>query len=149
LAAAPGTGRARFTLPMPPRLGGVGPVVWRQLLVVSRSFLPLLLLLALGGVSISIALATRHGDEGESLARMLAGMLVGFPVFLTPTVLCDFRGDVDRMEILKSMPIRSAYLAVGQLLAPTLVVTVVQAIVVAALPVILGRFEPLLVAVPL
>jgi hypothetical protein len=150
LAAAPGTGKARFTLPMPPRLGGIGPVVWRQVLVVARSFLPLLLLLALGGVSISVALtAERHGDDGGSLAWMLAGMVVGFPIFLTPTVVCDFRGDVDRMEVLKALPIRAAWLAVGQILAPSLVVAAVQAIVIAVLQVVLGRVEPLLLAVPL
>jgi hypothetical protein len=150
LAAAPGSGKARFSLPTLPRMGGVGPIVWRQLLVIARSFLPLLLLLALGGVSISIALsADRPGEDGKSLAWLLAGMLVGFPVFLTPTVLCDFRGDVDRMEVLKALPIRASWLAVGQLLAPTLVLAITQAIVVTALQLVLGRFEPLLLAVPL
>jgi hypothetical protein len=78
----------------------------------------------------------------------MTGMLIGVPVFLTPMVLCDFRGDVDRMEVLKSLPIRPTWLAVGQLLAPSLVVVAVQALIAAVGMVILGRFDALLASVP-
>lgn len=150
LAASGLSGKARFSLPMPPRLGGVGPTVWRQWLVVVRSFLPLLLLLGLGGASIAMALAGEHLDEeGGARVRMLAAMLVGFPVLMTPAVLCDFRGDVDRMDVLKALPIRPIWLTVGQLLAPSLLIGALQGIVTLILQGILGRIEPLLLIVPL
>jgi hypothetical protein len=150
LAASSGSGKARFSLPMPPRWGGVGPTVWRQCLVVARSFLPLLLMLLIGGVSIAIALSAGQRDkEGDALVWSIAGILIGFPVFMTQTVLCDFRGDVDRMDVLKALPIAPARLALGQLLAPSLVVSVVQGIVAVIVQIVIGRVEPLLVAVPL
>jgi hypothetical protein len=151
LAASGRSGKARFSLPMPPRLGGIGPTAWRQGLGVVRSFLPLLLLFAFGGVSIAMVLAAGSQREGESeaMVRALAAMLIGFPVLMTPTVLCDFRGDVDRMEVLKSLPIRPLWLTVGQLLSPSLLIVALQAIVVIVLQFILGRLEPLLLAVPL
>jgi hypothetical protein len=150
LAASSGNGKPRFSLPTPPRLGGVGPIAWRQCLVVVRSFLPLLLLLSIGGVSISIALSAGQRDKvGDDLAKILAGTLLGFPVFMTPTVLCDFRGDVDRMDVLKALPIPPAWLALGQLLAPSLVVSVTQGIVAIVLQIVIGRVEPLLLVVPL
>src|SRR5262249_58060947 len=119
-------------------------------LVVARSYLPLLLLLGLGGVCVSIALtAEKRGEEAGQVAPILAAMLLGFPVFLTPTVVCDFRVDLDRIEVLKALPIRGVWLAVGQLLAPTLVVASIQAVVVVLLQLVLGQVESLLLAVPL
>jgi hypothetical protein len=150
LAGPSRSGKARFSLPMLPRLGGVGPTVWRQCQVVTRSFLPFLLLIGLSGVSLAAVLG--RGDLGESslgTSATLAGMLIGFPILLTPAVLCDFRGDVDRIDVLKTLPLRPLWLAVGQLLAPTFVVVAVQTVVVAILSVVLGRVDPLLAAVPL
>ena len=150
LAGPSGSGKARFSLPMLPRLGGIGPTVWRQLQVVVRSFLPFLLLIGLLGVSLATVLSrSDRSEDSLGVVAMLAGMLIGFPLLMTPAVLCDFRGDVDRMEVLKSLPIRPAWLAVGQLLAPSLVVVAVQALVAAVAMVILGRFEAILAAVPL
>src|SRR5262249_49910452 len=144
------TGRARFSLPMPPRLGGVGPTIWRHGLVVTRSYLPVLLLVGVGGMAVAMALSPAGSDnEGGWRTVMLAGILIASPLFVTPPVLCDFRGDVDRMDVLKALPIRPIYLAIGELLAPSLLVVAVQAVAVIILQIILGRFEPLLVAVPL
>jgi hypothetical protein len=149
LAASSGSGKARFSLPMPPRLGGIGPVIWRQWLMVSRSFLLIFLVVGLGAMGLTpLLVGSDHALDGSSLVRTTAGMLIGFPVFLTATVLCDFRGDVDRLDLLKTLPIRPEWLAVGQILAPSLIVCCVQAVVAGAAMVVLGRFEPLLAAVP-
>jgi hypothetical protein len=150
LAGPSGSGKARFSLPMLPRLGGIGPTVWRQLQVVVRSFLPFLLLIGLLGVSLATVLSrSDRSEDSLGVVAMLAGMLIGFPLLMTPAVLCDFRGDVDRIEVLKTLPLRPLWLVVGQLLAPTLVVVVVQAVVTAILSLVLGRLHPLLAAVPL
>jgi hypothetical protein len=132
---------------MLPRLGGVGPNVWRHGLVVIRSYLPLLLLLGLGTMAVAMGLG-RMGRETHG-GLILAGMLIAAPVFLTPSVLCDFRGDVDRLDVLKALPLRPIFLAVGEILAPSLVVVAVQAVAAGILQAILGRIEPGLIAVPL
>jgi hypothetical protein len=148
LAASSSSGKARFSIPMLPRLGGVGPTVWRQLLMVLRSYVLIFLVFGLGVAGlIPLLVSSNEGAHSSQIVATTAAMLIGFPILLTQTVLCDFRGDVDRMEVLKSLPIRPAWLAVGQLLTPSLVVAAVQILVAAAGMMILGRFEPLLAAV--
>jgi hypothetical protein len=149
LAASSFSGKARFSIPMLPRLGGVGPTVWRQLLMALRSYVLIFLVFGLGLAGlIPLVISSKEGVQSSHIVATTAAMLVAFPFLLTPTVLCDFRGDVDRMEVLKALPIRPAWLALGQLLAPSLVVAVVQAAVAVVGMVILGQFEPLLAAVP-
>lgn len=47
-------------------------------------------------------------------------------VFLTSLVPFDFRGDIDRLGTLKTLPIAPWRLALGQLLTPTLLLTLIQ-----------------------
>jgi len=150
LAASSSSGRARFSIPMPARLGGIGTMIWRQWLMVLRSYLLIFLALGLGVAGLApLVVSIKEGVQSAAMVYTTTGMLIGFPIMLTPTVLCDFRGDVDRMEVLKSLPIRPTWLAVGQLLAPSLVVVAVQALVAAVAMVVIGRFEPIIAAVPL
>lgn len=149
LAGASGS-TARFTLPMLPRLRGAGPILWRQLVTVGRSYVPVILLVALLGITAPVViLSGQRGDEEGVAAFTLAAMLLGFPVFLTPTILCDFRGDVDRLDVLKSLPLAPTWLVLGQLLAPVVVLCLVQFVAVIVLQAVLQRFEPILIAVPL
>jgi hypothetical protein len=150
LAARSRSGRARFSLPMFPRLAGIGPTLWRQWLMVLRSYLLVFLVLGLGAAGLSpVIVSMQEGAGSKHMVITATAVLVGFPIMLTPSILCDFRGDLDRMEVLKALPIRPTWLVVGQLLSPSLVVLLVQAIVAAAAMVLFGRFEPLLAAVPL
>ena len=61
-------------------------------------------------------------------------LMVGLLVIMTmvvPTLLpFDFRGDVDRMDLLKVLPVPAWRLVVGQLLTPVVVVTLLQCLVV-------------------
>jgi hypothetical protein len=150
LAAPSRSGRPRFSLPMIARLGGIGPTLWRQWLMVLRSYLLVFLVLVLGTAGlIPVIVSMQEGMGTKHMVVTATALLVCSPIMLTPSILCDFRGDLDRIEVLKSLPIRPNWLVVGQLLAPSLVVLVVQAIVAAAAMVLFGRFEPLLAAVPL
>jgi hypothetical protein len=65
----------------------------------------------------------------------MAGSVVVFCMTLFVTVLTpfDFRGDLDRMEVLKTLPLRPWRLVLGQLLAPVFVVSVVQLVLLAVL----------------
>jgi hypothetical protein len=123
-------GKPRFGLPDLPYLGGVGPVLWRQLTAVLRSARGLIIFLTLfGGAMVAPAIiGAGPGLAVREAAPALVGTLVGMTVMvLMPMIPYDFRGDLDRFEVLKTLPAHSLALAVGQLLAPTLVLCVVQA----------------------
>jgi len=151
MAGASGAGKARFTLPSLPRLQGLGPTLWRQWTTLFRSYVPLLLFLVLFAAAFSplYLLMAAQGQEERLITPWQAGMLLGFPLLFAPTVLCDFRGDIDRFDVLKSLPIAPLWLALGQLLAPTIFLVILQAVVSLLVQLWLGRVEALLLAAPL
>ena len=59
----------------------------------------------------------------------------------------DFRGDVDRMDVLKTLPIAPSRLVLGQLFAPVLLVTLVQLILVVIVQLAWGGAAELLAVV--
>ncbi len=119
-------GKVRVSLPMPPWLGGVGPIVWRQLTTALRGAdRLLLLLLILGGALVAPMLANLHDDQENMLLVMGPGAL-WLTLFLTTMLPFDFRGDIDRLAFLKTLPLPAWRLAIGQLLAPVLLMTVLQ-----------------------
>lgn len=126
MATLPLAGRRRIALPMPPRWSGIGPLVWRQLLAVPRSRGPyvLLFLMALIALPPLFAETADPGDSHHFLRPIVA--ILAVPLLMTPLLPYDFRGDIDRMETLKSLPIASWAVAVGQTLAPVVVTTVLQ-----------------------
>jgi hypothetical protein len=71
-------------------------------------------------------------------------MVLAMSMFLTTVVPYDFRGDVDRLEVLKSLPVAPWCLAIGQLLTPVLLLTLVQWTVLGLVQGIVGRVAPLL-----
>lgn len=145
-------GRPRFGLPSFPFLRGAGPVAWRQLLSALRSARPLVIfivlfsLMALG----PLFLLPRQGEvEGHPIAGLAVGMLVMSIVSLTPMLTFDFRGDVDRMDVLKALPIAPSALAVGQLLTPTLLLSSLQIGFIVLLQLLYGGLGSLVAGVAL
>jgi hypothetical protein len=124
-----GGGRGvRFGLPPLPRLGGVGPVLWRQLTTALRN--PLRLITLAVPVALVLAGVATGPERDEPEAVLLVPVLVG-SVLLLPTLLAnvvpfDFRGDVDRMAALKALPLSAWRLTLGQVAAPVIVVSGVQ-----------------------
>ena len=119
--------RARLRLGMLPWLGGVGPVLWRQVATALREPVRLtiitLVLIAPGVIPL---LASRHPDA-TPIAQVAAFAFAGISLYLagifSAMVAFDFRGDVDRMEELKALPIHSVPLVIGQLATPVLIFT--------------------------
>jgi hypothetical protein len=147
LAAGGRGGTARFGIPDLPYLGGIGPVLWRQVTTAIRGLGRLAIVLGLIAVFAVVPLLTQP-DEVESRApgtlfptiffgvnqtgAMIAGLVIWLTVFLTQLVPFDFRGDVDRIAALKTLPLAAWRLALGQLLAPVLLVTGAQWVTLAA-----------------
>jgi hypothetical protein len=138
--AAISRGRAgdkpRLRLPLLPWWGGAGPIAWRQLTTALRSRAVVLLVLILG-IACATPLAVGLFARNEKISPLVVmGPTIGFmTLFLNALVAFDFRSDLDRMDVLKTLPLSSVALAFGQLIAPTLVVCLVQwlALVVLAL----------------
>lgn len=139
-----GGSAARRTFPRLPRWGGAGPLARRQFIELLRN--PAGALWAGGSVLVLVVFflalprfqadAGRHADAGWIAA---AAASVFLPLVIVQGFGFDFRRDLDRMDVLKSLPLRPLAVAAGQLLVPAAIFTALQfvacALVVAASPV--------------
>jgi len=125
-AVAPAEGaRARGTLPMFPRWGGAGVLLWRQAVALRRGAGRLLRLLAIVAVGAAVAILAsgRERDAGLVLIGVFGGLFTVFGVLL---FRFDFRGDVEAMEALRALPVAPLRMAIGQLLLPAIAVAALQ-----------------------
>src|SRR6185437_5209951 len=119
-------GKVRLGLPMLPWMGGIGPLVWRQLTTALRGADRLLLLLLILAAALSAPILANMHEEQENLLLVMGPMALWLTLFLTTMLPFDFRGDIDRLAFLKTLPLPPWRLAIGQLLAPVLLMTVLQ-----------------------
>lgn len=117
----------RVPVPSLAFLGGAAPLARRHLLSLvrnPRTILPLVVLVALfAGAGVMLP---RGGEDAAVAVGLLAGgimvlLLMGLGMRL------DFRADLDRMAFLRSLPLHPLSVAVGQLFAGTLVVSLLLA----------------------
>lgn len=119
--------RARWGVPDLPYWGGVGPIFWRQLTGAVRGLGRLILVLIIIGLALVLSvLGSGVAEEPATLWGMVIIVGIWLTMFLTALVPYDFRGDIDRMAALKTLPIKPWRLALGQLLTPTLLLSVMQ-----------------------
>jgi hypothetical protein len=124
---------AARALPMLPRLGGAGPIAWRQLTHAhraSRSLIVVLLVLA-ASVGPVLIVSAKQRDPSAVAVPVLAAV-AWMSVLLASVLRFDFRADLDAMDTLKSLPLSPLAVTAGQLVAPTLVMTLIHWVVVAA-----------------
>ena len=151
--ALPSRGKAGFVLPRFPRLGGAGPLAWRQLTEMSRnlrSILMMALFMLMPIVPFFLMSAVKEqpletpAENGAS--ALLPGTSVVIPLimvlllsfFFSQNVLFDFRRDLDRMAYLKSLPLSGRAVAAGQLLPTALLLTCGQMLALGALALFVG-----------
>jgi hypothetical protein len=117
--------RPRSRLKMLPWWGGIGPLLWRQLATALREKLRLILIASGLVTPALILLFVPAGPHEPRRAQIIGYILAGTTLYaaglFSAFVAFDFRGDVDRMEELKSLPIRAVPLVLGQLATPVLV----------------------------
>ena len=92
------------------------------------------------------------GGKGDgAAARNVIGPLVGAMAWLTLILASwlrfDFRGDLDQLEYLKTLPVSSSALAAGQIVTPTVLMTLCHALVVAGVCAATRRVSPEMVLV--
>lgn len=117
-------------IPRLPRLGGVGPLVWRQLTTAWRSSRRSLLLLHALALAAGVGLdwAVQSGFSPWSLVGLGGALSI---VVLPRALTYDFRGDVDQLGWLKVLPFRPLAVVLGQLLTPVLLATTIHLSVLA------------------
>jgi hypothetical protein len=82
----------------------------------------------------AVPIALSAGESGwqshHGLVRIitLAGTLAWLTAFLSTMVPYDFRADVDRIDLLKTLPLPPSRIVVGQIAAPVLLVGTMQMI---------------------
>ena len=140
---------ARLRIPRLPWLGGAGPLAWRQLLVAMRtSRLIILISLGIGCVLLVTALVMPSGNEGRAI--IISTMGIGFIAYMTFLFAMQlpwaFRGDIDHMDSLKTLPVAPLALAAGELAGGVLVLAAIQFVVLAALLAASGNLTVILTA---
>ncbi len=113
-----------------PHWGGAGALAWRQLVGARRhwgSLLTAMIAPAVFAGAPCFVIADPH------VAFLAATCTLAFYSFLLlPTALrFDFRRDLDRLATLKGLPITPAAAVIGQTLAPVLIATLFQSVVLA------------------
>ncbi len=121
-------GKNKRPVVVPYRLRGIGAVAWRQFYGAWNYRASLIV-----SFSIPIALCCVPmfaTPRPPNAALFLVASLLFYSYLLLPAALMlDFRRDVDRMAVLKKLPIESINIVIGQLAAPVVLCSFFQAIV--------------------
>jgi hypothetical protein len=126
-----------WKIPALPWLGGTGPLIWRQLTTAVRTARTLLIVLSLLAIGCGITIA-RLPEERAAIV-FLIGAIFYLNLFLAQMVKFDFRGDLDYLEVLRSLPIRPTAVAAAQLVVPSLVLGLLEFLLIVTIP-IAGHF---------
>ena len=114
-----------------PSLGGLGPIAWRQAIKAVRNsskVIAVFMVIAASAGPLVSALAIPITDD-----RALVMILFFFGFILPRTLICDFRGDLGRMETYKTLPIAPWRICTGQLVVQVLLSYVVALTMIASI----------------
>ena len=106
-----------------PTLGGLGPIAWRQAIKAVRNSSKLIIIFIVAAACagpLSSATGIPITDD-----RALVFIFFFFGFILPRTLICDFRGDLSRMETYKMLPIAPWRICTGQLVVQVLLSYVV------------------------
>ena len=112
-----------------PILGGLGPIIWRQALNALRNSFKLFAVF----VGLAAFIAPMSSALGAPVTQGHTIMIIYvFIAFILPrNLICDFRGDVSRMEIYKTLPITPWRICAGQLVVQVLLAYAVALTIIA------------------
>jgi hypothetical protein len=117
-----------WRLPPFPWLWGAGPIAWRQLTTALRGLhglLPFFFVIMMCSV-VPMFIQTMKSSVATGLMGGMIGQVGLITMLMTRMVSFDFRGDLDGMDWLKSLPLRPTAIVLGQLITPILLLTGVQ-----------------------
>ena len=126
VAAKQNQRRRRVSVPM--RLNGFGSILWRQLLGAYHYRMTLVISLGLPIFLCCIPLLAKHSPL-MMLINVVGGVVFYSFLLLPSALMLDFRRDISRMAVLKSLPITPLAMTLGQLSAPVLICSMFQWVV--------------------
>lgn len=106
-----------FNFRIPTRLRGAGSIAWRQFLGAYHYKSTLAVSLGVPVLLCCLPLFANHGPFQMTL-HLVAGLVFYSFLLLPPALMLDFRRDVNRLDVLKSLPISPLAVTVGQLAIP-------------------------------
>jgi len=115
---------------VPFRLGGCGSLLWRQMLGVSNYRGTVIFSLTVPVLLSCLPLLSKHGS-GMMLINLIASMVFYSFLLLPSALILDYRRDINRMAVLKSLPISPLAMTIGQLAVPVLMCCLFQTAVLA------------------
>lgn len=113
---------------VPIRLNGFGSILWRQLLGAYHYRMTLAISLGMPILLCCIPLFAKHSPL-MMLINVVGGVVFYSFLLLPSALMLDFRRDISRMAVLKSLPITPLAMTLGQLAAPVLICSMFQWIV--------------------
>jgi len=113
-----------------PILGGLGPIAARQALNALRNSFKLIIIFI--GLAVCIAPISKALGAPVTQAETLMIIYIFIAFILPRNLVCDFRGDLSRMEIYKTLPIAPWRICAGQLLVQTLLAYAITLTVIAS-----------------
>ena len=125
---AAGNKQSKRRIRIPARLGGVGSLMWRQLLGVNNYRGTVIVSLLLPVLLSCLPLLGNH-NAGMMLINLIASMVFYSFLLLPSALILDYRRDINRMSVLKSLPIKPLAITLGQLAVPVFMCCLFQAVV--------------------
>jgi ABC-2 type transport system permease protein len=114
-------------------LAPTGPLavalLWKNLIGVGQVFSPRLLIMLIMVVAVlGISFANvGYKHNGSAIAEIFIGIFLAYSLLLGPQLLrLDFRHDLPRADVLKTFPLRGWQVALGEILAPVVVLITFQ-----------------------
>lgn len=113
-----------------PVLGGLGPIAMRQALNALRNSLKLIIVFA--GLAACIAPVSSALGAPVTQEQTLMIIYIFIAFILPRNMVCDFRGDLSRMEIYKMLPIAPWRICTGQLVVQALLAYGITLVIIAS-----------------
>jgi len=116
------------------RLAATGPsataLLWKNLIGVGQAFSPRLWFSLIVVVVVAVGVGMGNAGRGQSLLFLMALLIaiaLGYSLLLGPQLLrLDFRQDLPLADLLKTFPLRGWQIALGEILAPVVVLAAFQ-----------------------
>jgi len=139
--AKPGK-KGKWAIPKLPHLRGAGPIAWRQMTTALRNsrgllFVLLILALTVGPIMFAPGNVENAGTSVISafaFSTLIVGALLRF----------DFRGDLDLIDHLKSLPVSASAVSIGQLITPALMMSACHLIIIGSVALAIRKMDILL-----
>ena len=123
-------GSANRSVQVPMRFRGAGSLAWRQMQSVFNYRGTLVVSLAIPILLSCLPLIANH-NAGWMLLNLIGSMVFYSFLLLPSALILDYRRDVNRMSVLKSLPIHPLAVTLGQLATPVVICCLFQMIVLA------------------